>query len=184
MVLFETPRLLLRAFAETDLGDLKEIAVSKESSEFACADAPWPVTDEGCREMLAAIAGNDAFVAVESKECGRVICLIALNGFNEDKILDIGHVINHTYCGMGYEAEALGPVFRFAFESLDAAGIESHWALADQAKLDPLRQLGMRITRTFSNARFTRQPGEPPSFEACTLLLTKREWLAREAAHR
>lgn len=122
----ETPRLILRAFQPEDWRDLLEISVSKARSPYAHADFAWPTTEEWAKEASAYMATDEAMWAMEIKESGKVICFLNFNGVNEQKILDIGHVMNMEFGHRGYEAEGLGSLYDHAFNTLDIFAISAN----------------------------------------------------------
>ncbi len=169
----ETARLLLRRFRETDWRDVREIACSNARSAFAACDEQWPTDEEGVRQACGWFASQETFWAVEVKQLNKVVCFVALNGMDAEKALDVGHVMNLDYAGQGYEDEALRALYEYAFEVLGAGSIVARWALEDQVKLEPLKQLGMRVERVFEGRTFD---GSDTAFSGCELRLTREEW--------
>lgn len=169
----ETERLIVRRFQETDWRDVREIARSNARSEFAACDTQWPTDEEGVQQACGWFASQEAFWAVEVRQLKKVVCFVAFNGMDEEKALDVGHVMNLDYAGQGYEYEALRTLYEYAFETLRAGSIVARWALEDQVKLEPLKQLGMRVERVSEGQTFD---GSDMVFSGCELRITREEW--------
>ncbi len=170
----ETKRLILRRFTPEDWQDLLEIARSKESSAYAYTDDTWP-TDEGWAKGASEYMATDTHMwAMARKEDGKVICYINCNGMNDEKLMDIGHVMNMEYAGQGYEEEGLAVLYRNIFDTTDAVGIIAIWALEDTEKTAPLFALGMEVVEQNEADAFD---GSGRKFTACILRVSKEEFL-------
>jgi RimJ/RimL family protein N-acetyltransferase len=111
-----------------------------------------------------------------------VVCFINFNGINENQNLNIGHIINNHYFGNNYEYEALKALYNYGFLELGALEISATWTLADKEKLAPLEKLGMKVVKTFMANKFKPNPdGTTLQFEACSLLVTRDEWITNPA---
>lgn len=174
----ETERLIIRKFTPDDWKDLQEIAISKERSKFADCDHAWPTDDNGIKSIIDYFSKEHPFWAVEVKDIKKVVCFVNFNFMDDEKTLDIGHVMNSDYCGNDYEYEALKALYNLAFINLGAERIQAAWALNDKEKLAPLEKLGMKIVKKFMEPRFRPNPdGTTSEFEACILAISKEEWL-------
>ena len=100
---FETENVLVRRFQKEDWMDLKGIAVSNANSPFADCDESWPTEDDAVQEMTEFFANGGQFWAIEAKEVSKVVCFVNFNGIDENKTLDIGHVMNSEYLNRNYE---------------------------------------------------------------------------------
>lgn len=171
--ILETTRLTLRRFKPEDWQDLLEIARSKESSAYAYADHTWP-TDEGwAKEAADYMATDNDMWAMARKEDGKVICFINCNGLNDEKLMDIGHVMNLAYAGQGYEEEGLRALYQHVFDTTDAVGIIATWALEDTEKIAPLFSLGMEIVKQSEEEAFD---GSGRKFIGCRLRVQKKNF--------
>lgn len=178
VIRIETERLIIRKFTPDDWKDLQEIAISKENSEFADCDHAWPTDEDGIKNIVNYFSREDPFWAIEVKNLKKVVCFVNFNYMDDERTLDIGHVMNSNYCGNDYEYEALKALYNFAFIKLGAERIQAIWALNDKEKLAPLKKLGMKIVKTFSNPKFRpNSDGSTSEFEACILTITKEDWL-------
>ncbi|MDR0883745.1 MAG: GNAT family N-acetyltransferase [Oscillospiraceae bacterium] len=174
----ETDRLILRKFRAKDWKDLQEIAVSNEASPFANCDHAWATDKKSAKDIARYFAQGEQFWAAEVKASGKVVCFVNFNSMNDEKALDIGHVMNGAFLGDAYDYEALRALYAYAFAECGAESIVAGWALADEAKLRPLRQLGMVITETSVGPKFRPDPdGSTGDFEGCILQLKKEDFL-------
>jgi len=178
----ETERLIIRKFTQDDWKDVQEIAISKERSKFADCDHAWPTDEEGIRNITDYFSKEQPFWAVEVKDLKKVVCLVNFNSMDDEKTLDIGHVMNSAYCGNDYEYEALKALYNFGFINLSAEKIQATWALNDREKLAPLEKLGMKVVKTFRGPKLRPNPdGTTSEFDACILVVTKEDWLTYPA---
>ena len=178
----ETERLIIRKFRPDDCKDLQEIAISNANSEFADCDEQWPTDDDGIKGACDYFANGHAFWAVEVKDLRKVVCFINFNSMNQNRNLNIGHVINSKYLGNDYEYEALKALYNYGFLELGALEISATWTLADKEKIAPLEKLGMKIVNTFMANKFVpNSDGSVSQFEACSLLVTRAEWITNPA---
>lgn len=182
IVRIETERLIIRKFNSDDWKDLQEIAVSNANSEFADCDAQWPTDENGIKGACEFFSKGDPFWAVEVKDLKKVVCFINFNGMDENRNLNIGHIINSKYIGNDYDYEALKALYNYGFLELGALEISATWTLADKEKLAPLEKLGMKVVRTFFADKFKPNPdGTTSQFEGCSLVVTKNDWIANPA---
>ena len=174
---FESERLIIRHFTLDDWQDLQEIAVSKEQSPFADCDLPWPTDEKSIQGVCSHFAGGPQFWAVEVKALSKVVCIVNLNGLNEQGEMDVGHVMNGLYFGHDYEYEALGILYDYCFVYQKPSAIIAIWPPADTDKVSPLMKLGMQVVSTRMGKKFsTPTGGAPEDFESGILRVTKEEW--------
>lgn len=92
MIRIETKRLVLRPFTAADWRDFQELSV-----DWAAAPGPafdkWPTTEEACKDSVQHMATRDKYLALCLRESGKVVGLLALNGFEKEGCMDLGHVI-------------------------------------------------------------------------------------------
>jgi RimJ/RimL family protein N-acetyltransferase len=114
-----------------------------------------------------------------------VIALINFNDMDDERNLDIGHIINTRYIAQDYEYEALKALYNFAFIRLGSARVEANWALQDKEKIAPLLKLGMRIVGTKPIAALEGEgayrAGPTAAFESARLMISREEWLTNPA---
>lgn len=174
---FETKRLIIRHFKNSDWQDLQQIAISKESSEFADCDHEWPTDDESTKGITNFFATKEQFWAVEVKSLSKIVCMVNFNGINSENQMDIGHVMNGEYFDNDYEYEALGVLYDYCFKYKNPKAIIAHWVIADKKKIEPLQKLGMEaISIGLGDAFKANDQGVKRKIEGCKLVVTIDEW--------
>jgi|TARA_Y100000310_G_scaffold327633_1_gene394292 RimJ/RimL family protein N-acetyltransferase len=156
----ETARLVIRPFTAEDWRDVQQLALDWKSAPGPAFDK-WPTsaTDvKGLTGYFAKEAGK--YFAVSLRKGERVIGLLALNGTDERKELELGHVILSDHQDNDLDKEALGAMVDHIFGDSEVTGIVTH--NADPAEqLAPLKSLGFVI-------RDQKSPG--------TLVLSREQW--------
>lgn len=110
-MIWETERLILRKYQNSDLQDLYEYLSDPEVVRFE----PYkPMTFNEVRENLASRIGTDEMIAIELKSTGKMIGNVYLGNRDFDT-LEIGYVLNKEYWGQGYAAESCEALIRQAF---------------------------------------------------------------------
>ncbi len=173
MKTFTTPRLTIRRFRADDWQDLLDISRSLASSPSAFTDYTWSTTEEWAKESAEYMATDGDMWALEITETAKVVCFVNFNGMNEDKIMDIGHVMNMEFGHRGYEEEGLAALYAYAFDELGAEEITAGWAKDDADKLEPLYSLGMKIVSEYEGDAFD---GSGRKYTGCLLSVTKDEF--------
>ena len=153
---FETENVLVRRFQKEDWMDLKGIAVSNANSPFADCD-------DAVQEMTEFFANGGQFWAIEAKAVSKVVCFVNFNSIDENKTLDIGHVMNSEYLNRDYEYEGLNVLYDFAFKHYGIERIQANWALNDVDKLAPLKKLGMEVIRNLWKRRTAQKMNSMPA---------------------
>lgn len=130
---FETERLILRRYRETDLDDLYEYLSDEEVLRFE----PYRAMNlDETRKTLAYRIGSERFFAVELKENHKMIGNVYIEKSNFDSY-EIGFVFNRKYSKRGYATEAC----RRAVDELFSRGVHRVFAKCDQANTDSWRLL-------------------------------------------
>ena len=143
MSVIETRRLAIRPFTPADWKGVQALAVDKETHKRDPLDAPWPTSDDRCRDFTEHLAKlTDKFFAVCLKGDQTLIGLLGFNGIDANKQLDLGYQIHSKYQDNDHDKEALEAIIDFAFEKMDILSIEtrtnSEWA----EQLAPLKSFG------------------------------------------
>lgn len=121
-MIFETDRLILRPWQESDAADLYNYAKSPEIGPMA----GWPVhtSIENSREIIRDVLSSDETYAVIYKEYGIPVGSVGLMigkdshlGLPDDEA-EIGYWIGRPYWGMGLIPEAVRELIRYGFEDL------------------------------------------------------------------
>lgn len=121
----ETPRLSLRPWRESDLGDLYEYA----SADGVGEAAGWKHHEsiEETRSVLHAFMTEKNILALELKSAKKAIGSVGLhyswaNGYAEFAALsvkEIGYVLSKSYWGQGLMSEAVGALIDYGFNTLE-----------------------------------------------------------------
>ena len=163
---FETERLILRRWRESDAEDVQRYAIYKNGSGFEAWEQ-WPTELEECRKVAAYFATNGW--AVERKSDSRMIGFVVFNNLNniEDRLLDLGHGFTHPIASCGEVAEALAVMIQHAFDTLDIDAVDARNEKAWTDNTAPLFALGfveledkMQMTREKWAVRTSNQEGK------------------------
>ena len=156
----DTPRTVLRPFASSDWRDVMALAEDWVQAPGPAFDK-WPTDGGGAKGLTAHFCQHpDRYLALEVKGTGRVVGLVALNGYEAGGEMDLGHVIHSHYQDNGHDLEALGAVVAHLFARPGLTSIIAKNA-DHPPQLAPLLALGFT----------TVDPREPG-----ILRLTKEEW--------
>jgi len=143
MQLIETERLALRAFAPDDWRDVHELAV-----DWSRAPGPefdkWPTTQEGAKGLTEHFSKESKYFAICLRQTKKVVGLLALNGIDANKQLDLGHVILGKYQDNDHDREALRAMVDYVFKEKAALSIVTHNASQHAEQVAPLRSLGFK----------------------------------------
>ena len=119
----ETPRLILRAWRESDVEDFYEYARVDGVGQM-CGWLPHKDLEES-RTILGFFMNEKKTFALELKENGKVIGSIGLETRDEDLGIleslqgrEIGYVLNKDYWGRGLMPEAVKAVINYCFAEL------------------------------------------------------------------
>jgi len=159
-MVFETERLILRNFKETDFDDYWEYA----KDERVGPRAGWKAyTDpEKARERVLIEASKTNQFAIVLKSENKVIGSVELMECKKDryKNLDIeegakeiGAVLSYDYWGQGYMPEAVKEIMRYAFEELGVPVIYCGHAKANTNSGRLQEKCGFRVVGELANYR-------------------------------
>ena len=118
---FETDRLILRPWSESDAEDLYQYAKDPEVGPLA----GWPphTSVENSREIIRAVLSAPEIYAVCRKEDGRTIGSVGLHHNDlaeKEEEYELGYWIGKPFWGQGLIPEASREILRHAFEDLGA----------------------------------------------------------------
>jgi RimJ/RimL family protein N-acetyltransferase len=149
-------RLLLRAFTKDDFSDILTLAGNWKAS-------PGPEWDKfpADEKFLDEICTHNNFFAVYLCENEKVIGLLAINGIDDNKRLDLGHVIHSDFQNNDIDREALGMMIEHIFTKMDVKTIITE-NYPDEKQVAPLKSLGFTYTEGCSSY--------------CQYELTKNKW--------
>ncbi len=160
-----TDRLVLRGFAPDDWQDVHELAVDWSKAPGPGFDK-WPTTEEAARDLTRHFSSSHKYFAMCIKETGKVVGLVALNGYEAGGRFDMGHVIHSDYQDNNIDREALQAMVNHIFQTESPAAIITHNDPTHREQIAPL------VALSFSAAEGAEQG---------TLVLGKAEWESRKA---
>lgn len=149
----ETPRLIIRAWEESDLEDFYEYA----RVDGVGQRAGWKPHEsiEVSKEILAGfIAGKKTF-ALQLKDSGKVIGSLGLEA-REDGISipegmqgrEVGYVLSKNYWGKGLMPEAVSAVAKYCFDALSYDYITCGHFLSNQQSRRVIEKCGFTYVDT------------------------------------
>jgi beta-lactamase regulating signal transducer with metallopeptidase domain/RimJ/RimL family protein N-acetyltransferase len=161
----ETARLVLRPFTPDDWRDFHELAVDWQAQPGPEFDK-WGTSEEAARGSVQEMSTTDQYLAVCLRESGKVVGLLAINGVDEQKRLDLGHVILSKHQDNDLDREALQALIQHCFDTMDITSVMTH--------NDPnAEQIGPLLSLGFTN----RNPNDRGE-----LVITREEWDQRAQA--
>jgi [ribosomal protein S5]-alanine N-acetyltransferase len=177
---FESERLLMREFRESDFDSIRVYAADPEVSRYM----QWGPNDKTATRVYldARLEAQKLWprpsveFGVELKSEGRLIggLRLALQD-DEGKTADFGYTYDRRYWRKGYATEAAQALLTVAFERLHLHRV---WATCDTrnaGSLGVMRKLGMRHEGTFRQDVW--QKGEWRDTHLCAILA--KEWARR-----
>jgi RimJ/RimL family protein N-acetyltransferase len=136
----ESERLILRKFEPRDFNDVWEL--SKNWKEAPGPDwDKWPVDENGCKSFLEYLCTHENYFAVYLREKERVIGLLAINKIDENKKLDLGHVIHSDFQNNDIDREALKMMIDYIFSTMGVNSITTG-NYPEEKQIAPLKSLG------------------------------------------
>lgn len=136
----ETPRMLIRNFAQSDVYDLHDILGDEETMEYCEPAYSLEKTGRFLKEFC---IGRSGAVAAVQKEAQKVIGYILFHSL-DDGIYEIGWFINRKYWRQGYAYEACSSIIRYAFEELNAHKIIAE-TIENKRSINLMEKLGMKL---------------------------------------
>lgn len=176
-----TERLVLRAFADDDLGALHDLHRRPEVTQYLL----WDTRTRGeAREMLKRRVdqtdlvkeGDNLAVAVVVRESGALI-----GDFNLELVdaglgrAEIGFVLNPTHAGRGYATEAGGALLSLAFEHFGFHRVIGVCNGRNTASMHLMERLGMRREGFFVQSDVLKGK----RVDVASYAILRQEWLGR-----
>ncbi len=178
-ICLETPRLLLRPFAETDLADFNEYASVPGVGEMAGWNHHESLEDT--YRVLAMFMEEKNVFALVHKADGKVIGSLGLHVSGTEgtpyelrRSKEIGYVLSKAYWGQGLMPEAVQEVIRYCFWELKAEMLTvGHFDGNDQSKR-VIEKCGFSYWRSYRSEKHGKDvheymilPQESPLFSCC-----------------
>lgn len=144
---FETKRLVLRSLCIDDVDDIFEFSSDPEVAHHMT----WEVNTNKSETLLfinsvleGYKAGVSADWAIVEKISQKVIGMCSfVDWSNEHSNAVLGYVINQSYWGNGYAAEAANELLKYGFQTLQLHRIEAHCDIDNLASEKVMKKLGM-----------------------------------------
>ena len=175
----ETERLIVRRFADSDLGPFlayrNDPEVARYQSWESCTEREALSMIEGLRRQRPGTPGEWFQFAVQSRETGLLVGDCAMRVDEDGRQAEVGFTLSREHQGRGLATEAVSRLLDYAFGEL---GLHRVYAITDQEN-EPsftlLERLGLRREGSFvQNAWFK---GRWSSEYLYAVL--KDEWLSR-----
>ena len=160
----ETRRLLLRPFTADDWRDFQELSLDWRAAPGLAFDK-WPTSEDSSKKSVEYMSTRDKFFAMCLRESGKVVGLLVINGIDNEKRLNLGHVILSRYQDNDHDREAIEAFIQHCFDAEGVLSVITNNASDHAAQLAPLVSLG------FIN-RNVKEKGER--------VITKEEWDRRQ----
>ena len=122
----ESPRLLLRPFSLEDWAAFQALATDYNASGGRY-EGKWPETEEHARKSVEYMATDSKFLAACLRQTGQLIGLLALNGMDDNKQMDLGYIIHTDYQDDSHDREALETLITYIFTKLAATSVVVRW---------------------------------------------------------
>ena len=172
----ETPRLILRAFADADAPVVQHLA-----GDFKIADTtlliPHPYPDGAAESWIAShptelASGRGVTLAITLRESGAVIGAIGFHAMVAGHQAELGYWVGVPFWGKGYCTEASRALIAYAFTELDLVRVHACHVTRNPASGRVMQKLGMKHEGT--RRKHTMRWGVLEDLELYGVL--KEEW--------
>jgi RimJ/RimL family protein N-acetyltransferase len=153
----ESKRLILRDFEPNDFNGFWELSKNWKTSPGPDFDK-WPVDENGCKEFLEYLFTHKInesqklgdkdhhFCAVFLLDEEKVIGLLAINPSNdylqENRKIDLGHVIHSAYQDNDIDLEAIEMMVEYIFKTMTDVESITTGNYPNEKQIRPLKNLG------------------------------------------
>jgi alanine racemase len=172
----DTPRLLLRAFKESDLADLSEYAA--QAGGFEAGGRQHPQTADECRALLNRNLAAPSMYAVVEKASGRCVGHLHVKEDSDGGRADtkeLGCVLNENFRGHGLMDEAIAGMLGFLFAP--GSGIEMVYACCFPSNVSSRRMIEKCGFRFFKNGTHQSESlGQ--TFDSLEFRMSRADWSA------
>ena len=144
-----TDRLTLREMRRSDAKDMFEYSKNPDTSKYLLWDVHKSLdfTKEFIEYVISKYkSGEYTDWAVIYKENSKMIGTVGFTKIDEEnRVAEIGYVLNPEYWGMGIATEVASVAIRFAFETLNMHRVEAKFMFGNDASLAVMKKLGMKF---------------------------------------
>ncbi|MBL8965499.1 MAG: GNAT family N-acetyltransferase [Spirochaetaceae bacterium] len=173
----ETSRLVLRAFRPEDGDGLFEYLSLPETYLYEPGE---PLSRREAAASAAERAGDERFLAVESKEEGSLVGHLYFSRMEPAEFLawELGFIFNPRCHNRGFCTEASGKILEHAFSDLGAHRVNAYCNPRNIASWRVLEKLGMRREGHFRQKAFFRRDadGRPLWHDCFAFGIVEDEW--------
>jgi len=157
----DTPRLLLRAFEDSDAAALFAVASNPNVTRYTLWDAHRSLEDchTFLRDYVAAnyLIGVPDPYAIVLKEDGGLVGAVGAHWASEkNKCLEFGFWLAEPYWGRGLTAEAARALLNHLFAAYDVERVQAHCMAENVPSARVLEKLGLAYEGTHRSALFHR----------------------------
>ena len=143
----ESERLKFRAIKRSDIDDIYEYSKNPKTSEYLLWSPHSSVyaTQEFIDIILSKYkSGEYNDWAIVLKNSNKMIGTCGFTRIDEEnKVVEIGYVLNPDFWGKGYATEAVKTILDFAFNELNVNRIEARFIFGNDASLSVMKKVGM-----------------------------------------
>ncbi len=144
-----TDRLTLREMRRSDARDMFEYSKNPDTSKYLLWDVHKSLdfTKEFIEYVISKYkSGEYTDWAVIYKENSKMIGTVGFTKIDEEnRVAEIGYVLNPEYWGRGIATEVASVAIRFAFETLNMHRVEAKFMFGNDASLAVMKKLGMKF---------------------------------------
>ena len=152
----ETERLLFREVKRSDLYDIHEYSANPKTSQYLLWEPHASI--EFTREFIEIViskykSGEYNDWAIIYKEHNKMIGTCGFTKIDdENKVAEIGYVLNPDYWNLGLATEAAEIVMEFAFETMKMHRVEAKFMFGNESsvKIESKQNVGTTVTLRFS----------------------------------
>ncbi|QSJ15109.1 GNAT family N-acetyltransferase [Nostoc sp. UHCC 0702] len=150
----ETPRLVLRAFQDSDLAAFVAYRCDPEVAKYQSWDAPYPEAEaknfiEAMKQAKPGTLGEWYQLAIELKATGEMIGDCAFCIANDGRQAEIGFTRSQTHQKQGYATEAVTRLLDYLFTEHNLHRVIANCDPENIASAKLLKRVGMRCEGHF-----------------------------------
>lgn len=177
---FETERLILRNYEESDFEDIHKYSSNIENIKFNL----WgPNTPQDTKAFIESVIEKGKLIprmhydfVLELKETNEVIGAIGLY-LNSSYEGHLGYILNKDYWRLGYTYEAAKEMLDLGFKKLNLHRIYATCYEQNYGSFRVMEKLGMRHEATFNKKRKGTRPFDLPWYDERLYAILKEEYL-------
>lgn len=142
----ETDRLYIRLLTEADWPEMRNIFVDFHDSKYAIYEAPFPIDEDGTRELTKAFVVSNCFFAVFLKDTNGMLGYLCFH--NTENVYDIGYCFHSAYHSKGYAYEAVKAFIEYLVQEVGVTYFTAGTAIDNAPSCRLLEKLGFTCVST------------------------------------